>query len=119
MYFCAPFTLPLTGTGKTIYGIPFTPVRSRYTILKTGDSLWHSAGSVDSLGQEANTTHFDVVPTGETLSSDSKCIMHRTRQNGTLVTVLEASHHSYGANKARFNVTTGSTVQIIGEFWDV
>lgn len=118
MYYCGIFTLPTTGTGKTIYGLPFTPVRSRYTIYKLDSDEFHSAGSVDSTGQEANTTHFDVVPSGETLSDNTRCIVHRTRQSGSLVNVLDVAHHSYGTNKDRFNVFTGSaTTQIIGEFW--
>lgn len=118
MYYCGIFTLPTTGTGKTIYGIPFTPVRARYTILKSVSDPWHSAGRADSTGQEANTTHFDVITSGETSSSSSKCIIHRERQSGTLVNVLDASHHSFGANKARFNVAIANpNVQIVGEFW--
>lgn len=114
-YYIGIFTLPTTGTGKSIV-LPITPVRARYTVLKT--DAFHSAGGADSTGQEANTTHFDVIPTGETLSSNTKCILHRERQGGSLVTVLDASHHSFGTNRARFNVNTSSaTVQIIGEFW--
>lgn len=117
-YFSAPFTLPTTGTGKTIYGIPFTPIRARYTIFKTDSTKFHSAGSVDSTGQEANTTHWDVVPSGESLSTNMDCILHRKRVNGALVTALEASHHSFGLNKARFNVAVSDpNIQIIGEFW--
>lgn len=117
MYYCGLFTLASPGL-KTLLGLPFTPTRARFTILKTDGTPFHSAGYADSLVQEANTTHFDVVPGGETLSDAAKCILHRTRQAGVLNTSLAASFVSFGTNRIKFNVLVADpNIQICGEFW--
>lgn len=117
MYYCGLFTLPSTGV-ITILGLPFTPTSCRFTIADMSVPVLSAGQATSSSVQEANTTHFDVVPTGETLSDNTKCIQHRQRIGGVLTVVLAASFVSFGIKRFKVNVTTANpSLQVFGEFW--
>lgn len=117
MYFSGIFTAPNSGN-QTVLGLPFTPTRIKFTVDKSVSTQWVSTGEATSTSQEANTTHFDVVPSGETLSDNTKCLVHRQRQSGVLVTVLAFSFVSFGVNRFKINVTTpNASVPIFVECW--
>lgn len=113
MYHSAKFTAPLVGN-QTILGLPFTPTRLRFTINKTSATSFLSTGEATSAAnQEAHTTYWDVVPSGEILSDTTKCITHYERQGGVLVKVLSASFVSFGVNRFKINVDVSNATQQI------
>lgn len=116
MYYCGLFTAANPGN-QTILGLPFTPTRIKFTVHKTTASPWLSAGeATSSTTQQANTTYFDVLPAGETLSDATRCITHYERQGGVLVKVLSSKFVSFGVNRFKINTDiSNASIQIFVE----
>ena len=117
MYYCGIFTASVTGL-KTILGLPLTPTEVRFTVNKTSNDPWLSSGEATVTAQEAHTTYFDVVPSGETLSDTTKCLTHYERQSGALVKVLSFAFVSFGPGRFKINIDTANpNIQIFVEVW--
>ena len=117
MYYCGTFTASVPGI-QSIIGLPFTPTKLKFTVNKTSATSFLSAGEAIAGSQQANTTHFDVVPAGETLSDATKCLLHRTRIGGVLTTTLSVAFVSFRTGGYKVNVITpDATTQIYVEAW--
>lgn len=110
MYACQKVTFPVAGIIKLI--TPFVPTKIRLTVGKIDTENSFSSGeATDVTAQRAETTHFDIVPTGETVGDTTRCLLHRQRQsNGSLPIVLAIDFRHFGSNgvakRAVLNVDT-------------
>lgn len=116
MYTCQTFTAPVAGY-QTLLGLPFTPNKLRFTVNKTNADKYLSTGeATSSTAQETNTTYFDVIPAGETLTDTTKCLRHYVRQSGVLVCVLSFRFVSFGVNRFKIQVDVPNpSIQIFVE----